>query len=97
MLYEIATNHICPECKRPIHAVCVGKSLDDALLGRDIIWFDCAEDLEEKLPEEEDISHYDEDEAELVTASVGCVSYKLTHLLLRQPGENCSCEKKSGY
>jgi hypothetical protein len=40
------TNHICPECKRPIHAVCVGRHLEDAPLGRDIICFDCIEDEE---------------------------------------------------
>jgi hypothetical protein len=41
------TNHICPESRRLIHAVCDGKNLDDTLLGRDIIFYDCAEDLEE--------------------------------------------------
>lgn len=47
----LANNHIWPECKRPIRAVCVGKYLKDAPLGRDIICYDCAEDLKEDLAE----------------------------------------------
>ena len=43
----LATNHICPESRRLIHAVCDGKNFDDTLLGRDIIFYDCSEDLEE--------------------------------------------------
>jgi hypothetical protein len=35
----------------PIRAVCVGKYLKDAPLGRDIICYDCAEDLKEELAE----------------------------------------------
>lgn len=90
----LATNHICSKHKRPIHAVCVRKSLDDAPLGRDIICFDCAEVLEEELGDEEDDSHDHEYEAESAIASIGGVSYQSTNLLLRQPGENCPYKKK---
>ncbi len=48
---HLANNHVWPECKMPIRAVCVGKYLKDAPLGRDIICYDCAEDLKEDLAE----------------------------------------------
>jgi hypothetical protein len=38
-----------PECYRLLHAVSLGKNLDNALLGRDNIWFDCAEVLEDEF------------------------------------------------
>jgi hypothetical protein len=41
-----------PECCRLLHAVSLGKNLDNALLGRDNIWFDCAEVLEDEFTSE---------------------------------------------
>jgi hypothetical protein len=91
----LATNHICPRCKRPIHAICVGEHVDDAPLGRDIICFDCAEhDEESKALEEE---QHQENEVTHVTVSVCGVSYQLNGLQLRQTGEHCSYKKKRGY
>jgi hypothetical protein len=58
----LAANHICPQCKRLIRAICVGKHLEDALLGRDIICFVCAEassesdELEEELHRENEVT-----------------------------------------
>lgn len=91
----LATNHICPRCKRPIHGICIGKHLDDAPLGRDIICLDCAPDAEdsEELEEEQ----RQENEVTSVTTSAHGVSYQLNDLQLRQTGEHCSYKKKRGY
>jgi hypothetical protein len=58
----LAANHICPKCKRPIHVICVGKHLEDAPLGRDIICMDCAkassqwEKLEDESRQENEVT-----------------------------------------
>jgi hypothetical protein len=86
------TNHICPECKRPIHAVCVGRHLEDASLGRDIIsGFDCIED--------EDLANEPEGNgtAQVPTATIGGVMYKLTSLELGKQGDHCSYKVKRSY
>jgi hypothetical protein len=71
----LATNHVCPRCKSPIHAICVGKHLDDAPLGRDIICFDCTEDDNELVVLEEE--QHQGNEVAHVTVSVCGVSYQL--------------------
>ena len=68
------TNHISPECKRTIHAVCVGRHLEDAPLGRDIICFHCIED--EELANESEGNGT----TPVTTATIGGVTYKLTSL-----------------
>jgi hypothetical protein len=85
------TNHICPECKRPIHAVCVGRHLENAPLGRDIICFEYIED--EELANESEGNGT----AELPTATVGGVTYKLTSLELGKQGDRCSYKVKRCY
>jgi hypothetical protein len=85
------TNHICPEYKRPIHAVCVGRHLEDAPLGMDIICFDCIED--------EELAHESEGNGTtpVTTATIGGVTYKLTSLELGKQGDHCSYKVKRGY
>jgi hypothetical protein len=83
------TNHICPECKRPIHAVCFGRHLEDAPLGRGIICFDCIEDQE--LANESEGNGT----TPVTTATIGGVTYKLTSLKLGK--QDCLYKVKRGY
>ncbi len=93
----LAANHIiCPKCNRPIHVICVGKHLEDALLNRDIICLDCAEASSQSEESKEELFWENEVTLSAPTAFNG-ISYQVTNLQLRQTGEYCSYKKRGGY
>jgi len=71
----LAANHIiCPKCNRPIHVICVGKHLEDALLNRDIICLDCAE-ASSQSEESEDELFWENEVTLSASTAVNGISY----------------------
>jgi hypothetical protein len=81
-------NHICPKCNRPIPAICVGKHLEDAPLGRGIICLDCAEAFSQSEELEDELC-WENEVTPSTSTTINGVSYQVTNLLAR--GQESSC------